>query len=741
MSNRIFGIRVQRIVALVLALILMTSFCPVSAHAQETFSSVPIIIDEELYFVDMRFVGNSLYCRADQWAQAAGCLWNCNEDLNKVSFYYDTPVILCSFGQSEYVKDSNILWVPFGEVAKETGIFFSGVESGSIRGYRVKPLAIFYKDMDRMFAIEKYRISKLINELGLLWAGISTTSRFYAILSSGFISGVMDTVSGKMEQDIYNEIFIELLKTDESLLGALTGAGKELTRLGKAINMIQKSLDEDGAFVELLKKAGFDETEIREIVWSAAQGAYGDKYLNDLSDLYEADKASNFLKILGTIDDFAVSIEADAHTIFAIQEVFRNSSPRIQEAARRAITMRTDGVLGVAAFSVKEAAYHLLDLAVKELEDLYEEYYDIGSLDKLLTKSLTWVYDQSLSLTEKSDAVMYSEAHSLIQLELASYYWKHCDDVTADNGLLMHSVALLYLRSCLASWKLFEFDNSLETSIQNAKTTIEVELSNLMSYTEEELLQNGTSEECAQAIIDFVNSLPINSADQAELFNDSYWIINFGQTLGSQYLGNFSSDGTFAARSAGSGEMEYGSYTYRNGWLTLNFAPIGSSVIFHGNADGFSSWQEYEMQVGREHYWLEPTDDIVFFENGYSQPEPTVPSLETLSDGEHDGLLSHWSEDTMTLELWEYQGWGDYGPIYQKTGQIVKVDISGAQIWLEGVWMDDGQPLAVESIDQALDTTVWEGSTTVREYLVGNVIVYFVVKNGSVTDVTILYMA
>lgn len=741
MGNRAFSVHARRIVALVLALVLLISFCPVSAHAQETFSTVPIIIDEEIYFVDMQFVGNSLYCRADQWAQVAGCLWSFNENLKKLSFYYDTPVILGSFNQPEYIKDRDILWVPFFDAAQKTGIFFSGVESGSIRGYRVKPLAVFYKDMDRMFTIEKYRISKLINELGLLWTGISTTSRFYAILSSGFISGVMDTVSGKMEQDIYNEIFVELLKTDESLLGALTGAGKELTRLGKAINMIQKSLDEDGAFVELLKKAGFNETEIKEIVWSAAQGAYGDKYLNDLSDLYEAEKTTDFLKVLGIIDDLAVSIEADTHTILAIQEVFKNSSPRLQEAARRAITLRTDGALGALAFTTKEVAYHLLDLAVKGLEDLYEEYYDIGSLDKLVTKSLTWVYDESLSLTEKSDAVMYSEAHSLIQLDLASYYWKHCDDVSADNGLLMHSVALLYLRSCLASWKLFEFDNSLEASIHNAKTTIEAELTNLMSYTEEELLQNGTSEECVGAIVDFVQSLPDDYSSQSELFDESYWVMNFGQTLGSQYLGKFSLDGTFAARSAGSGEVEYGNYTYHNGWLTLIFEPIGSSVVFQGDVDGFTSLQEYEMQVGSEHYWLELTDDIAFFENGYSQPEPSIPSLETLRDGEHDGLLSHWSTDSMTLELWEYEGWGDYGPIYHETGQIVTVDISGAQIWLEGVWMDDGQPLAVESIDQALDTLVWEGSTTVSDALGGYIVVYFVIQNGVATDVTILYMA
>lgn len=614
MSNRFFCMNVQRITAVILILILLISFCPVSVHAQDVFRSVPLVIDEKNHFVDMQFVNDTLYCRADQWAQTTDCLWSFNENLKKVSFYYDTPVILGDFNQQAYIEAGNTLWVPFFEAAKITGIFFSGVEYGAIQGYRVTPLAVIYKDMDRMFKEEKYRISELINSLGGIWAIASTAARSYAILSSGLISGFVNAASEKMDQDIYDKIFVELLRTDESLLAALTGFGKELTRLGKAINMTQKSLDEDGAVWELLEKAGFSESEIQKFIWSAAQGAYGDKYLNDLSDLYEADKFTNFLEIMGMIDDLAVSIEADTHTIMAIQEVFKDSnSSYIRNAAQKSISIRTDGkVAALGKFTLDQIQHYLQDQTLNALEDAYDEYYDIGSLDKLTAKILTTIYDNAFSLTDKSNAIMYSEAYSLIQLDLASYYLKHNNGISSDNSLMMHSVALLYLRACLASWKLFEFDGSLKEPIDNAKKTITAEISNLMTYTEEELLQSGTSEECEEAVILFVKSLSEKRVNQNELFNETYWFMSFGQSLGFNYLARFSADGTFLARSAG-GLYKDGTYTYSDGKLVIVFDVDGfgypSTIEYRGDKDGFISLEAYQMQVGEDYYLVTPVSN------------------------------------------------------------------------------------------------------------------------------------
>lgn len=746
MSNQRNNIPLHRMTSLFLILALMISFAPISAYAQQAYSTVPFLIDDTVYYVELQFIDNTLYCRVDQWAQAAECLWNVNSEQKTAFLYYDTPVILDSYNHNEYVMDGDIPWIPFFEAANETGIYFTSVENGTVHGYRAKPLAVFYDDMDRMFGVSKYRITELILQLGVFWNSISTVSRLYAVAASGLISGFVDSVSGKMEQDIYDEIFVELLITDESLIGAITGFGNELTRLGKAINMVQKSLDENGTFVELLEKMGFSENEIREIVWDASQAAYGDKYLNDLSDLYEIEKVTNLLKVMGMIDNMAAQIEADTHTVMAIQGVFENSeSTRVYNAARKAIALRMEGDgTALQKYTFEQVGSYLLDETVNAFEEVYEEYRDIGSLEKLAAKVLTWAYDEALSLTDKSNAVMYSEAYSQIQMELVDYYYDHRDDDSPDNGLMMHSVALLYLRSCLASWKMFEFDNALEQPINNAKITLESEISNLMTYTEEELLQNGTSEECSQSIIDLVCSLSENISSQAELFDETYWLMSFGQSLGYNYVAKFSADGTFVARGMGSGAYEDGTYTYSKGKLVIVFDIDGfgypSTIEYSGNKDVFTSLDKYPMQVGEDYYTISPDNSgSQFFNEGLGQESSN--NSQTLSDGEYFGLLSDWNSDTMTIELLNYDGRHEqsFNYLLTPTGKTCKLDISQAAVRLERAWSNDGRDIKYKSIDAALNTEIWGGGTTLREVCTFEI--YFTVGNGIVSEIVFLYAA
>lgn len=502
----------RRVIALVLAMVLMLSVCPTGVHAQETAKSVPFVIDDTTFYMDVRFIGDTLYCPADQWAQTADCLWKFNGDQKRIylyAHYLDSLAIFTSFDDQEYVAEGSVYWIPLLEAARHSGVFFRTVRDNAVFGCRAKPLAVFYKDMDRMFRISKYRISELINSLGGVWLIASSAARSYAILSTMSISGFVDAVSGKMDQEIYDDIFIELLNADDSLLGAFVDLGDAISRPGKVVSLFQKALDEDGALAELLRGLGFGEGEIREITWNLAQGAYGDKTLNDLADFNEIMGHTDLLTVLGMMDDMTAVIEADAQTIMAMQKVFSGSSSRqIREALSKAVSFR----LGNKALAVGQYTFEYLDgvlsgIAIDKFEDACEEGLGVTSLEKLMAEALVWVYDEVLSLTDKTDAMMYAEASALIQLELADYYYEHCDDTAADTGLLMHSVALLYLRSCLASWQKFAFDDTLSGSIGNAKQTILAEISNLMEYTEEELLQNGTSDECVQALTELVRGM------------------------------------------------------------------------------------------------------------------------------------------------------------------------------------------------------------------------------------------
>lgn len=497
-------------ISVILVLSMLISVCPMPAYAQEEVISVSFLIEKEAYSVDMKFEGDQLYCRADQWAEAAGCLWVFNSEQQKVLFYYEGPTILVFYNNETYIKDGENLWVPFFDVATQTGVCFSEVSGNTIRGYRVTPLAVIYKDMDRMFNISQYRISEMLLELDEKWVLLDSAARAYAILSSFSLKGFLDAVSGKMDQDMYDAILLDMLRTDETLLGAITGAGEEIERSGKIINLLQKSLDEDGALVELLEQMDFSESDIREIVWDLSQEAYGNKTLNDLSDLYEANNTTHFLEMLKFIDDMTVSLEADIHSVMAMQEVFLNSdNVYMRQAAQKAIGARVGNKpLTAGMYSLEFLGDVFLDQTVDKLDDLCKDAAGTTSLSELGGRAFVWALDKALSLTETTDAIMYSDVYSLVQLELVNYYYRHRNDTASGKGLMMHSVALLYLRACLASWKMYEFDEALSQSIDNATSMITAEITNLMRYTEEELLQNGTKKETEQTIIDFVKLLP-----------------------------------------------------------------------------------------------------------------------------------------------------------------------------------------------------------------------------------------
>lgn len=512
-------------ISVILVLSLLLSFCPMPAYAQEEVISVSFLIEKEAYSVEMKFEGDQLYCRADQWAEAAGCLWVFNSEQQKVLFYYEGPTILVFYNNETYIKDGENLWVPFFDVATQTGVCFSEVSGNTIRGYRVTPLAVIYKDMDRMFNISQYRISEMLLELDEKWVLLDSAARAYAILSSFSIKGFLDAVSGKMDQDMYDTVLLDMLRTDETLLGAITGAGEEIERSGKIINLLQKSLDEDGALVELLEQMDFSESDIREIVWDLSQEAYGNKPLNDLSDLYEANNTTHFLEMLKFVDDMTVSLEADIHSVMAMQEVFLNSdNVYMRQAAQKAIGARVGNkTLTAGMYSLEFLGDVFLDQTVEKLDDLCKEAAGTTSLSELGGRAFVWALDKALSLTETTDAIMYSDAYSLVQLELVNYYYRHRNAPSSDNGLMMHSVALLYLRACLASWQMYAFDDALSQSIDNATSMLTAEITNLMRYTEEELLQNGTKEETVQAILAFVKILP-------DLLNQEGRYLEFLQT-------------------------------------------------------------------------------------------------------------------------------------------------------------------------------------------------------------------
>lgn len=634
MNNRLKRTLFCRVVACVL--ILVTVFAPCTVYAQEQSNPMAVlVIDDTQYSVELQFWNNVLYCRADQWAQVAGCSWKRNTDNEKLYFYNSTPVIIDSYTSQECRDFDGVAWVPFFRAAKQTGVCFTNVSDGSIYGYRTKPLAVFYHDMDRMFGVSRYRITELVLSMGNLWLVASTAARGYAILSSMSISGFVDAASGKMDQDVYVDIFTDLLKNDETLIGVLSDTEKAITKAGKTINLLQKSIDEGSAVLDIMEKYGFSERELRDFVESAAQGAYGNNITNILSDIYTADKAANLSGILSVLNLVATSVEADTYSVLAMQSVFSGSeSKQIKYAAQKAVGKRTGLEAGAVAagFAVEYIGERAVDWAISEFEKVYEKSKNITNLEKLKADILLNLYDKSLSLTEKSNAILYTEAHSQLQLELASYYYDHRDDATPQNSLLMYAVAQLYLRSCIAAYELYDFDAGISQTIDTALQTLTAELTNLMTYTEESLLQNGTQEDTKQEIVELVKKRdnsnitgPTEYPDsdvedpepkvptQQELFNGTCWRTTLGYIDAVHYeVFKFFGDGTYVGYSlTGISKKFTGTYTYANGvlefegdtWDLTDYGSFRSRKVIYQSSPGQNICQE--LFPGGEAEWNE----------------------------------------------------------------------------------------------------------------------------------------
>ena len=230
---------------------------------------------------------------------------------------------------------------------------------------------------------------------------------------------------------------------------------------------------------------------------------------------------------------------------------------------------------------------------------------------------------------------------------------------------------------------------------------------------------------------------------EKERFDETFWCLQLGQTLGATFDALFHKDGTFTARCHGSGLLDDGTYTFENGTLTIDFWRSGSDCVFHENENGFISDQKYEMQVGEDYYYITPIEgeSIVYYYGvlGPSHEEP-VTALDGLPDGEYYGLLTSWTGNTMTVEYLQYEGVNPMSQnlILKSTGQMFTYDITQAAVSLDAVW-NNGEVIQCDSIDDALDTEIWGGPTKLRD--ASSMRICFVLQNASVKQIVFPYVA
>lgn len=149
--------------------------------------------------------------------------------------------------------------------------------------------------------------------------------------------------------------------------------------------------------------------------------------------------------------------------------------------------------------------------------------------------------------------------------------------------------------------------------------------------------------------------------------------------------------------------------------------PISEQLIENGEIVG-------GILIGSPEDWLtkhaEETHEII---------------CDSLEDGEYYAKLLSWDQYSMTVELYEFEGWNEEY-VYREfttTGRIITLDISKSSVWLESAWSEDGEDIQCQSIDAALNTKIWGGGTTVGEQC--SMLIIFGVDCTTVAGIMILY--
>ena len=186
-----------------------------------------------------------------------------------------------------------------------------------------------------------------------------------------------------------------------------------------------------------------------------------------------------------------------------------------------------------------------------------------------------------------------------------------------------------------------------------------------MSFSESEYAPDYTNQE----LIDWLNEKYPDGDEYngygLSVFDETYWTMCFGQSLGFNYSAKFSADGTFSARSMGSGAYKDGTYEFHDGYLTIYFDISGfgyeSETEFY-SSDGkeFKSVEKYGMQVGEDYYTIRalPEGDD-FFDSGLEKEEPEsvtpdpVPPEQSGGNnpaGEQWGAWSEWQDTPINAD-------------------------------------------------------------------------------------------
>lgn len=423
----------------------------------------------------------------------------------------------------------------------------------------------------------------------------------------------------------YKNIFSEFLADDNLYLKALAEEPSKLNstvELFGSTNSVAKKLKSVFGWVETAGKSDID-SNTGGALFDSLKAYYdsGELKTNDLKGLSDAwtkgdISFADYIELFTYIHTYVNQVEDHKQMLAAVYEVDKKNYSKSEDfkAAKQVYNLYGENV---ETAIVKEIAQMFSEEVLSELLSPISVYtatakvagialksvmpYDYGDIANLPTYS-------NIVLTASSKVNQYSfesdkeTENKRLSLLLTLIASKRCFEIMSDSfkgygkdnsyyenkiAKLEQMIMALYIVEENTKFDSFEH---FEEYAKNNKEKIKKAISSPKEYTE-----TATSTSLQQQVI------------KNDMFNNTYWLLCTGQTMGSLYHTKFYKNGTFDAVTQGG--LSHGTYKVVDDKLFISVDYVKNAEFIKTN-DGFRSKIKYQMQVDSGYYEIFPiTED------------------------------------------------------------------------------------------------------------------------------------
>lgn len=653
---------IYTLVSCVLILSLLISLSP-PVFAEAGVQIITVECEEKQYDLELVKSNNVWFVGAEGLASLGGFSVSFNQEEKKVKLEKNEhSLVLFEAKEGTYIEKNGKIFLPLRDASVEAGIKFYGTDPICCTVYRTPKEMI--AEITRIMQEPRYQVSQII-AIDNYWVAESAAV-LYSMMPCVGSSSLLGVVSGADKEERYRNAIAGILTKDGStneLLSELADFDKDVKKNWKIIKAVMELTEKGGKVYQYLESAGVDTTILDYFAYEEDPLKYYDSVAPEdfFESLSTVLSAVNFGYFLDMCAFYATAVDTEESILLAMKKVFENGKDKdLSNIVKKLLDNRFEGgplgIMDIYNGVVWDYTMGFINDNAEQL--LYGE-------NKAITLIAANCIDSFFQASNKADAFLYFPIFASIQQELQSYYFVHKNDTEEYTMYDMRAAAIMYLKAAVAAYEYAEFDDSIADSIEYAMRTFNTELAYILSFSESEYAPDYTNQE----LIDWLNEKYPDGDEYngygLSVFDETYWTMCFGQSLGFNYSAKFSADGTFSARSMGSGAYKDGTYEFHDGYLTIYFDISGfgyeSETEFY-SSDGkeFKSVEKYGMQVGEDYYTIRalPEGDD-FFDSGLEKEEPEsvtpdpVPPEQSGGNnpaGEQWGAWSEWQDTPINAD-------------------------------------------------------------------------------------------